>query len=225
MKKQLTEDEKFERMQNSTWAKTMEKIFNIILLNLNFVLFSCLGVILFGVGPSLLSAYQISKEYEGSGYDSHIFSQYFKLFKKNFVVGNVLFYSTAAVGFVILNSIIYYSQLDSLYAKMGIYIMGLSAILLIFFAIISFPVFAIYPEHKMKDRFRIAIYLILINPLKMVIICGQLFLIFAGLLLFPQFILVLGFSSAVTVIYIGTKQMILKMNNKFEQQTEKEQTV
>lgn len=214
--KKMTEEQKFERMQNSKWAKVMEKVFNLILLNLNFILYSCLGLFILGIGPSLLSAYQITKQYDGTSYDYKLFKQYFKAFKQNFIRGNLLFYGICVFALLIINSTSYYIGGSGLYDRLGLYVMGLSGILLLYFVAISFPVFAIYESHNLKDRLRITIYLMLINPIEIIIIGAVCFVLASIFLLFPQFILIIGFSPVITFIFSRVKKMILKMNVKFE---------
>lgn len=221
--KKMTEEERFERMQNSKWAKVMERIFNLILLNLNFILYSSIGLFIFGIGPSLLAGYQITKEYDGNSYDYTLFKKYFKAFRENFIRGNLLFWGIGAMVLIVISSITYYVGKSGLYANLGLYIMGLSAILLIFFLLVSFPIFAIYNEHKIIDRMRITIYLMLINPLEIVIIGVVIFALFSVFLLFPQFILIIGFSPSMLFIYSRVKKMILKMDVKFSQNDEKQE--
>ncbi len=217
MANKLTEEEKFEKLQNSTWAKWMERIFNMILLNLNFILYACLGLIVFGIGPSLLASYQIQKE-TSSEYNFTLFKEYFRAFKQNFIIGNLLFFGIWAIVLLVVININYYYQLNTILANVGLYVMGLCALLLIFLILVSFPIFAIYNQETIFNRIRITIYLVLINPLTLILLTIMVCGLCALFLLFPQFIMIFGFAAIETVIFNKVKAMILKMDNKIKKQ-------
>lgn len=222
MKKELTEDEKFERVQNSTWAIYMEKLFNIILLNLNFVLYTCLGLIIFGLGPSLIAAYQVLDEYKGAGFDSELFKKYFKYWRKSFIIGNGLVLSLGLCLFIIVNSINFYTFKTGLFSQVGLYVMVICFLLLIGFATMSFPIFAIYDQKQIIEKIRITIYIQLINPLKMLLVFISLFGLVVIFALFPQFVLIFGFGISIATVYKYSMNMIGTMKNKIE--NKKEQT-
>ncbi len=222
MKKKMTEEEKFERVQNSTWALIMEKIFNMIILNLNIILCACLGLIVFGIGPAMLTSYQILDDHQGLNFDTSVFKKFFKKFLNNLIIGNVLFYGILCTFVIITISLKYYALEEAMIAKLGMYIMGLCLLVMVSVTIVIFPIFSIYREKKIVDRLKIGTYLTLVSPLKLFIIDVKILLLIFVYLLFPQFIMVLGFGSFASLVYYNVMKLITNMNNKIEQQNVRE---
>lgn len=201
MKKNISQEERFEKIQKSKWAKACDMLFGLIVLNANIIIFSILGLGVFGIGPAIYVGFEILNENQGVNLGTSIFKDFWRCYKKNFVKGNILFYSILVILLVFLKNIFYYTAGNSMFTIIGSYVIG--ALFILFIATICsyYTVDVKYKEKTFKDRLRISFYLIFIKPsiILTIILLSVLFGIL--MLLFPQFIIFFGIATPIYIMF------------------------
>lgn len=201
MKKNISQEERFEKIQKSKWAKACDMLFGLIVLNANIIIFSILGLGVFGIGPAIYAGFEILNENQGVNLGTSIFKDFWRCYKKNFVKGNILFYSILVILLVFLKNIFYYTAGNSMFTIIGSYVIG--ALFILFIATICsyYTVDVKYKEKTFKDRLRISFYLIFIKPsiILTIILLSVLFGIL--MLLFPQFIIFFGIATPIYIMF------------------------
>lgn len=201
MKTKKTQDEKFEAVQNSRWAQVCETLYGIIMLNVMLILFSFCGLLVFGVGPATMAGYHWLIDNEGLYVDSSMIKDFWKLFKKYFWKGNIIFYSLLIISFVFIQNVIYYATSSSQLASVGLLIVAILGMLFIGISENILWVSIKFNKLSVIDKIRTSFYLVFKKPflfLKLtLILIGFLFIMF----LFPQFSIFFGFATPIYIIY------------------------
>lgn len=201
MKKNINQEEKFEKLQQSKWARISDLTFGIIVLNLNILLYSLLGLVVLGIGPSIYAGYALLDESEGLYFGSDVFKQFFKYYKANFIRGNILFYSIVGIYLILIRNLTFYASLSGTKGLIGLYIIATLLIIFSTSVISYYPIDIIYHQKTFKDRIRIAFYLIFVKPLIILKIIGMLAGFIFVMILFPQFFIFFGIGTPIYIIY------------------------
>jgi len=79
-------------------------IYRLIYLNFLWFSFTLIGAFIFGFGPSTIALYHVTRKWikKELGNDKHIFKEYFKIYKANFVRANIIGLTVMLVYFMFL---------------------------------------------------------------------------------------------------------------------------
>ena len=173
-------------------------VYYILKLNFFFSIFTLLGFVIFGFGPSLMALISVHKE-ANFQYTLVSFRRYFESFKENyrFSMQLTLFYGA---GFLLL----YYSLFISTQMRGILYLMinFLLIALLLFFVVAYFNAMILYQNYDVKflDLVKLSFILIFLVPKKTLGIVSLSALPIVVSVIYPAFIFFLF--STVVVVYL-----------------------
>lgn len=201
MKKNISQEERFENIQKSKWARGCDMLFGLIVLNANMIIFTILGLGILGTGPSIYAAFELLNENQGLNFGPSIFKDFWKTYKKNFLRGNILFYSILIIFLIFVRNIKYYMIGNSIFTIIGSYIVGALFILFLSTICSYYTVDVKYKDKTLKDKLRISFYMLFIKP--SIILKIVLFSVLFGMvmLLFPQFIIFFGMATPIYIMF------------------------
>lgn len=141
---------------NGGFYRTLEWIVRFVYVNLLWIVFSVLGLIVFGFAPATASLFAIMRKWQTGQTDIAIFSYFVKTFKESFVQINILFYLFAGLGY----SLYFYGQIIQSfegYLYAGSFTLWLSIILIYLVVLLYlFPVY-VHFDLKLLNYFKYAL--------------------------------------------------------------------
>lgn len=163
----------------------------LVYLNILFIVFSLLGLIVFGLFPSLIAMFAVLRDWNHEIYEQSIIKHYFRYFRAEFFKGNI-------VGFILLViTFIFYVDIQFLISMQGkvydlllIFCIFLCFVYALYF-MIFFPVY-VHFELKPLQYFKQTAIILILNPLKV-------FMMF--LIVIPLFILL--FFVPVSIVFFA----------------------
>lgn len=186
----------------------------LVYINLLWLGFTLLGLVLFGLGPATTSMFTVMKKWVTGQEDIKIFATFWQTYKKDFFRANLLVFCLLSAG-----SLLYVDFLFIGYFEGGV-ATALSGILLLFvivFMIILIYVFPVFVSYKLKpvQYIQYAIHFGISSPLSIVIILLSILLMYYLILLIPATLPFLSVSVISFVIMRQTQGTITKIENKY----------
>jgi uncharacterized membrane protein YesL len=174
---------------SSAFNKISIGIMRVVYLNILWILFSLVGLILFGVGPSFIALFIVLRKMIRKDNQTSIFSAYFSAFKSNFLKGNLFFYFYSLLACILYFDLRYFGQIDGiLYDFVTSVFFIFSFLLFLAFCYIG-PAFSHY-KMSLFEYIKVSFIMPFIIPLESffillgLILCIILFTILPGLLPF-----------------------------------------
>ncbi|SEN51303.1 Uncharacterized membrane protein YesL [Amphibacillus marinus] len=142
-----------------------EFLYRLIYLNLLWFSFTIIGGIIFGIGPSTVALYDVTRRWlrKELGNDRYIFKLYFTSFKQNFFAGNTLTLPVLSIYFMLLVNYRYASMRFEVIFEVIQVAMVVIAVILTIMLTYLFPMFVHY-ELSMSNYFRKVPLLVIAHP-------------------------------------------------------------
>lgn len=179
-------------------------------LNVLWVLFTCIGLVVFGAMPSTVAMFAVIRKWVSGQGDTPIFKTFLDSYRNEFVKANILGYILLAIGFIL------YIDLQFLRAQDGIVYMIFSyGILLLFFIyfiilIFAIPVF-VHFELKFTQYITWPIVIGILHPIITVaIILGVIVAFYMLFKVFPILAIFFGGSVMAFILMFGSAQTFSK---------------
>ncbi|HLR64378.1 MAG TPA: YesL family protein [Pseudogracilibacillus sp.] len=169
-----------------------------------WVLFTLMGLILFGVTPATVGMFAVVRKWVQKDRDIPIFKTYWEEYKKNFVKANILGLILMAAGyFISIEYLVLRTQTGSMYFMANIFViaqMVFYLIILLYF----FPIYAHFNIEKLIDYFKWPFIIGIIHPiLTVLLIVVTSIILFVSYLFLPTPLNVLGLSVSAYIISYG----------------------
>lgn len=168
---------KFERLMNSAFYRFMEKVYQLIMLNIFFILTTLLGLIVFTIGPAMVSLTLCIKSI-GDKESIPLFKSYFKTFLKVYkksVLYSIFFQiTTILLIFWVCYFFFLLQENDSVIIGVLYYLSLIFSIINIFAFINSSFIFVYFPYLTKKKIIKYSYELMKLFILKLVILFGAL---------------------------------------------------
>lgn len=116
-------------------------------LNVLWILFSLLGLIVFGLAPATTAMYTVSRKWIKGEHNIPVFSTFWSAYRKEFVIANVLALIMLLIGMMLYVDIKLLQQMNSIIFHIISFI--LFGILLMYFAALLY-LFPLYVHFKLK---------------------------------------------------------------------------
>ncbi|MFW5996037.1 MAG: YesL family protein [Halanaerobiaceae bacterium] len=196
-------------------------IYRVVIINLLWLLFSVLGLVIFGIGPATAASFYIYREFIRGNEGFSTYRVFWQKYKSYFFRVNILTIIMLLTGAILyLDLEFFFSQKPPLYYISYLFL-GFSFIYIIIF-IHLYPIYTKYEDLGVKDQFRNTFFYSFLNPFYTLliffatIIIPILFLSFPGTILF-------GFPSS---LFLGlswlTEKSFDRAEDKFRQLNEEE---
>ncbi|MGN8647430.1 YesL family protein [Gracilibacillus sp. HCP3S3_G5_1] len=141
----------------------MEWITRIAYVNILWILFSILGLLIFGLAPATASMFTITRQWLKGNSDVPVFKTFWRSYRAHFIQANLLLWPLAIFAYIIyINYQYLYIVPSSIYYFMQFIFATLVLILLVLLFYI-FPVF-VHFEYKTFHYYKIALLIGVSNP-------------------------------------------------------------
>ena len=137
------------------YYKYARRVSVVFYLNLLWTLFSCFGLVVFGLAPATTVLYKLSAR-TIKGEEFPIFNTYWAEFKEEFLKANCLVGLLVITLYLLLVQYQILSLYNNLYFLIARYIIIGFVLVYLMVTVFILPVFAKYPEAKLKEILRIA---------------------------------------------------------------------
>ncbi|GAE33977.1 YesL family protein [Halalkalibacter akibai] len=200
--------------------RVSEWIMRLAYVNLLWILFALLGLVLFGLMPATIAAFAvIRKWFMGEG-DIPIFKTFFSIYKESIIKANILGFILSVITFILYIDFLFVRTLDGLFQIiMTVALMTVSLLLLITVCYI-FPVYVHY-QLKLTDYPKNSLMIGLLNPLSTLTMIGGLLILYQIYVYIPGLIPFFGTSLIVLSLmgpaYFSFKKIESKKEKLLEQ--------
>ncbi|WHY85675.1 DUF624 domain-containing protein [Neobacillus novalis] len=157
----------------SSWLYRMcEWITRLVYVNLLWIGFSLLGLLLFGVGPATSSMFMIIRKWVIGQEDVKVFSSFWRAYKKDFWKANLLTLFLVAAGFLLYLDYKFIGNLEGWYTTILSGLLLLLTLLYIVTLVYIFPVFVLFQLRPLQ-YIKYAIHFGVSSPLSMLLIISS----------------------------------------------------
>lgn len=200
----------------STFYKIAEWIQRLVYVNLLWILFSLVGLVVLGIMPATAALYEIIRRWNNGVTSFPVFKTFWREYRAKFIKANLLGIIMAFLGYLLFFNIQYYQQQSG---QIYIYFYYLSWVLVFFYGITLvhlFPLLANY-ELKLHHLLKNALFICILNPGYTLMIIAGTAVIGLVFLLLPSLIPFLGLSSVAFFNTWGAKKSFAKTENKIKE--------
>lgn len=191
-------------------SRTCEWVMRMAYLNILWLLFSVLGLGIFGVIPATIAVFAIQRKWLQEEEDIPIFFTFWHQYKTNFVSSNKLGIILILIGWIIYFDLKFFVSKPELVFQLISFAIFTLSIWYMIVLLYIFPVFVHY-ELKLLDNIKIAFYLGILNPSRTIGVAacggGIAFLV----LYFPKLLPFFGVSLPCFVLMLFASQGFLKV--------------
>lgn len=184
--------------------------FNIVLLNILWIVFSGTGFFIFGIFPATAALFLVLKKMIMEDENTPIISPFFKTFKSEFIKSNVIGYIFLIIGSILYVNLRIIESIDNNFLQLSMAsITVVIAIVFILTFIYIFPIF-VHFNFKLLQYPVHALVLAIAKPLHtffLLVVLGVISYLFFVL---PELILIFGFSGVCFVIMKVTSYSLPK---------------
>ncbi|QGH36027.1 DUF624 domain-containing protein [Gracilibacillus salitolerans] len=168
--------------------------FNLILLNILWITFSLLGLIVFGFFPSTVALFAVIRKFILEDEDIPVLPEFIKQFKNEFMKSNLMGYSVTFIGVFLFLDFKIVQQISNDYLQMMMF--NLILVIGIFYAISILYIFPLYVhfDFKLIQYFRYACILTIARPFHTIMLIAFLGAILFIYMYIPALILLFGIS-------------------------------
>ncbi|MFP4661651.1 MAG: YesL family protein [Halanaerobiales bacterium] len=193
-----------------------EWITRLVYVNLLWILFTLLGLIIFGVMPSTLAVFVVIKKWLSGQENVKVFSLFWETYKSEFIRINIIGIVMLIIGTVLVFDLIYVQEYDGIFYL--ILRFALYFLLFLYFIDLSylFPIYIKY-DLKMSNILKNALFFAFITPketLQLVLGLAAVSIFFRFL---PSLLPFLSISLPVYVISWISSKTIVKVEEKLRQ--------
>ncbi|SDC21987.1 Uncharacterized membrane protein YesL [Pelagirhabdus alkalitolerans] len=149
---------------STRFYRTLEWIWRLAYVNILWLVFSVLGLIVFGVFPATVSLYTVMRKWLMNEPDHPIIQTFFETYKKEFLRANLLGYPLVVMGYIIFFNYQYLGQVSGVEHTI---ISVFWYITVIIFALLVLFLFPLYVHYKgpLMGYYKSTILFALANPL------------------------------------------------------------
>ncbi|WP_018933047.1 YesL family protein [Gracilibacillus lacisalsi] len=201
-----------------------EAVLFLLYVNFLWIVFSCIGLILFGLGPSTVAMFTVFRKWVMGEQGYHIGKLFWQTYRKEFLRANGITWITGLFGLMLLTNLQYFSLSDPIWNLIVKGVFLFFAFLFFIMVVYLFPLYVHYQnsfQQYFKNAFLIAIY----QPLRTIYALAALFTLYYLLATFPIFIFLFGGSLTSMVVMYITYVTFVKIEYKqkrIEEQLEEE---
>lgn len=174
--------------------------FNIVLLNILWIVSSMTGLLIFGLFPATAAVFSVLKKMIMEDENAAVLSPFFKTFKSEFIKSNVIGYIFLIIGSILYVNLRIIESIDNNFLQLSMAsITVVIAIVFILTFIYIFPIF-VHFNFKLLQYPVHALVLAIAKPLHTIFLLLVLGVIGYLFFVLPELVLIFGFSAVCFVI-------------------------
>lgn len=193
-------------------SKAISLVYQSLKMNLLFIFLSLSGLLVLGVGPAWLTVKELNYYHDQDNFKMS-WNLIFKQFKKNFLKGNVLFYTCSlAIGLLAYN-IFLGVQVENIWMMTLVIFLLFMVIFLISYTFYVFEIASIY-EASYKDIHKLAFAMLFLDYFKTLGLIVLIIAISIVSYIYKGLFVLLTFGLLITVPSLITKRLIYIIEEK-----------
>jgi len=196
--------------------KLAEWISRLVYINILWLLFSILGLGIFGIMPATLAVFAIVNKWQNGQESFQVLREYWKYYKDSFLRINLLGLIMLVVGAILYIDLNYFQAAQGVFNQIIKYIFYLFIFLYLIDLIYIFPLFLKY-EIKLRYIIKNALFFALLTPVETVKIILVLVIIALLFWFLPSLLPFLGVSLPVFLISWNSSTSIEKIEDKIQE--------
>ncbi|MDL4839333.1 YesL family protein [Aquibacillus rhizosphaerae] len=193
--------------------KALEWITRLAYLNMLCIGFTIVGAVIFGLFPSVVATFAVTRKWVLGETDVPVFKTFWKSYKSEFVKSNILGFILSLVGYVLYLDFVFVNAIGN---NLGLILTIPFLIISIIYILTMFYVFPVYVHYDMKltQVVKNSFFIMFMNPLTTIIMLfgfsGITYMLwnFQGLMIF------FSISVLATVIMMSAYRAFDKVNKK-----------
>ncbi|WP_058308040.1 YesL family protein [Gracilibacillus massiliensis] len=179
-----------------------EAVMFLLYVNFLWVLFTLLGLIFFGLGPSTVAMFTVFRKWVMGEHGLNTTKLFWQTYKKEFIRSNCITWIVGIIGLMLLTNLQYFSlenpTLNIFFKALFIFITFLYFIMLIYL----YPLYVHY-QNSFKMYFKNALLIAIYQPIRTIYVLAACFTLYYLWATFPIFIFLFGGSlTSMVVMYI-----------------------
>jgi len=205
----------------SSLYRFAEWVQRLVFLNILWILFTLLGLVIFGITPATVALFNIINKFVKGNENVSIFSTFWKQYKLNFIRANLLGIILFIIGYILYFDIQYFRvQEGMLYFFLYYGVLILSFLYLI----VLLYIFPIYVNYDLKIYYMLknALFISFLTPLKTLLIMGGIVGLYFVFMLLPSLLPFLSISTLSYIIMLFTSQSFSKVEQKIKHHQQKQ---
>ncbi len=196
--------------------KVTEWVSRLVYVNILWIVFTIMGLGIFGIMPATISMLGIIKKWFDGKENVEVFKEYWQIYKANFIKINIIGLIMFVIGLVLIIDLRYFNSLSGVHYLIIRYFIYLIIFLYFIDLIYIFPITIQYQLRK-RDIIKNALFFGFLSPLETLqMILGLIGVTFLFRVL-PSLLPFLGVSIPVLVIIWASEKAIKKVENKVRQ--------
>ncbi|WP_158661027.1 YesL family protein [Bacillus kwashiorkori] len=145
-----------------------ERITRVLYINLLWVFFTVIGLIVFGLFPATAAMFAVTRKWSQGETDIPIFKTFWQVYKKDFLQTNLLGYFMAIIGVVLYIDLRFFQSSNTLVLKLFSFIMIVLFVVYLASILYIFPVFVHY-KLKTLQYMKVSVILAIGRPLQTIL--------------------------------------------------------
>lgn len=190
-----------------------EIVLLLLYVNILWILFTLLGLGIFGIGPSTIAMYTVFRRWAMGESDVPVFIIFWKAFKESFLKANILAIILVVVGYMLYVNRNYFQLDDAWFSIIVRYIILIVSFIYGIMLIYIFPLFVHY-ENTFTNYFKNSILIAVYHPIRTIYAIAALFTLYYLFTILPVFIFLMGPSLVSLVVMWITYRTFLRIEYK-----------
>ncbi|MBM7572964.1 YesL family protein [Aquibacillus albus] len=194
--------------------KMCDWVTSLVYVNLLWIGFSLLGLLLFGIGPATSAMFTVIRKWLMGEEDVKVFLTFWQTYKKDFLKTNFLILILLAVGGLLYLDFLFIGNFEGMLVSILSGLLILLTILYFLTLVFVFPVFVQF-ELKPLQYIKYAVHLGIYSPLSILIILASILFMYYLTLFIPAIFPFFSGSIISLIIMYQAEQSIEKIKNKY----------
>lgn len=201
-----------------TLYRVAEWVARLIYLNLLWILFTIMGVVVLGFFPATASTFTVARKWINKETDINIWKTFQEAYRKNFIKANIIGIVFLAIGWILQIDLRFFqTQSNSL---TFLFLSYFSIFLFIIYMVIGLFLFPVFTHYKLKtlQSFRQAFFIVFLRPMDALMAAAGFVIVYYFMYVMPALIIFLGMSTLAVVIMWPTNRAFTILQIKMKEQ-------
>ncbi|MFG6117926.1 YesL family protein [Thalassobacillus sp. B23F22_16] len=211
-------------MVEKQWMGTLNNIFiwfaNIAYLNILWLFFTILGLVVAGIGPSTVALFSVIRQLLPKDSEVKITKTFLYYYKRAFIQANLLFYTMLLIGAIIAVDLYFLYQVDNIWANVFQFLLLIISIFYIVTIIYLVPVYVHY-DLSFMQYFKQAVLVSFLKPFYTLFIILSLILCYFIFIYLPPLLIFLSVSLPAFFIAATANHLFYKIEMKSGKNSER----
>lgn len=196
-----------------------EVVMLLLYVNLLWIIFTLLGLVVFGIGPSTVAMYSVFRHWSMGESDVPVFKTFWKSFRNEFFKANALAFVLVIIGYMLYVNLNFFELPNEWLSIIVRYIILIAFFFYIIILIYIFPIYVHYDNtfiNYFKNSMLIAIY----HPIRTIYALAATYTVYYLFTVLPVLIFLIGPSLVSMVLMWISYRTFLRIDHKGDQETE-----